>query len=98
MQITKLERELSEYVSEWIDARWQKCFLNHISIRRDRRTGIYRLKEGDELFNYLDSVMGNLEDHLDIDKRTAPDSFKVFFCQLIYHVSALFQFVFGHIL
>lgn len=45
-----------------------KMFLNHISIHRDRRTGIYRLKEGDELFNYLDSVMGNLEEHLDIDK------------------------------
>ncbi len=29
MQIQKLENELSEYVSEWIDARWQEwnCFL-----------------------------------------------------------------------
>ena len=36
MQITKLERKLSEYVSEWIDARWQKWSLNYEAIRRDR--------------------------------------------------------------
>lgn len=68
MQIMKLERELSEFVSEWIDARWQKCFLNHISIRRDRRTGIYRLKQGEKLLDYLNSIMGNIEDHLGMDK------------------------------
>jgi len=64
----KLERELSEYVSEWIDARWQKWSLNYEAIRRDRRTGIYSLNQGGELLDYLDSIMGNLEDYLDIDK------------------------------
>lgn len=68
MQITKLERELSEYVSEWIDARWQKWSLNYEAIRRDRRTGIYSLNQGGELLDYLDSIMGNLEDYLGIDK------------------------------
>jgi len=68
MQIMKLERELSEYVSEWIDARWQKWSLNYEAIRRDRRTGIYSLNQGGELLDYLDSIMGNLEDYLDIDK------------------------------
>lgn len=68
MQIMKLERELSEYVSEWIDARWQKWSLNYEAIRRDRRTGIYGLKEGDELFNYLDSIMEHLNKYLRIDK------------------------------
>lgn len=68
MQIMKLERELSEFVSEWMDARWQKWFLNHISIRRDRRTGIYRLKQGEKLLDYLNSIMGNIEDHLGMDK------------------------------
>lgn len=68
MQITKLERELSEFVREWIDARWQKWSLNYDAIRRDRRTGIYSLNQGGKLLDYLDSIMGNLEDYLDMDK------------------------------
>ena len=68
MQITKLERELSEFVREWIDARWQKWSLNYKAIRRDRRTGIYSLNQGGKLLDYLDSIMGNLEDYLDMDK------------------------------
>lgn len=68
MQIKRLEIELSEYVSEWIDARWQKWSLNYEAIRRDRRTGIYSLNQGGELLDYLDSIMGNLEDYLGIDK------------------------------
>ena len=68
MQIMKLERELSEFVSEWIDARWQKWFLNYEAIRRDRRTGIYSLNQGGKLLDYLDSIMGNIEAHLGMDK------------------------------
>ena len=68
MQITKLERELSEFVREWIDARWQKWSLNYEAIRRDRRTGIYRLKQGEKLLDYLNSIMGIIEDHLGMDK------------------------------
>ena len=68
MQIKKLERELSEYVSEWIGARWQQWSLNYDAIRRDRRTGIYSLNQDGKLLDYLDSIMGNLEDHLGIDK------------------------------
>lgn len=68
MLITKLERELSEYVSEWIGARWQQWSLNYDAIRRDRRTGIYSLNQDGKLLDYLDSIMGNLEDHLGIDK------------------------------
>lgn len=68
MQIKKLERELSEFVREWIDARRQKWSLNYEAIRRDRRTGIYSLNQGGKLLDYLDSIMGNLEDYLDMDK------------------------------
>lgn len=68
MQITKLERELSEYVSEWLDARWQKWSLNYDAIRRDWRTGIYSLNQGGKLLDYLDSIMGNIEAHLGMDK------------------------------
>ena len=53
MQIKKLENELSEYVSEWLDARWQHWSYVYKSIHRDRRTGIYRLKQGEKLLDYL---------------------------------------------
>ena len=52
MQIKKLENELSEYVSEWLDARWQHWFFVYKSIHRDRRTGIYKLKQGEKLLDY----------------------------------------------
>ena len=68
MQIMKLERELSKFVREWIDARWQKWSLNHEAIRRDRRTGINSLNQGGKLLDYLDSIMGNIEAHLGMDK------------------------------
>ena len=68
MQIMKLERELSKFVREWIDARWQKWSLNYDAIRRDRRTGIYSLNQGGKLLDYLDSIMGNIEAHLGMDK------------------------------
>ena len=68
MQIKKLEKELSEYVSEWLDARWQHWSLVNTSIHRDRRTGIYRLKQGEKLLDYLNSIMGIIEGHLGMDK------------------------------
>ena len=68
MQIKKLENELSEYVSEWLDARWQHWSYVYKSIHRDRRTGIYSLNQGGKLLDYLDSIMSNLEDHLGMDK------------------------------
>jgi hypothetical protein len=68
MQIKRLEIELSEYVNEWLDARWQHWSLVNTSIHRDKRTGIYRLKQGEKLLDYLNSIMGIIEDHLGMDK------------------------------
>lgn len=68
MQIKRLENELSEYVSEWLDARWQHWSFVYTSIHRDRRSGIYRLKQGEKLLDYLNSIMGIIEDHLGMDK------------------------------
>ncbi len=68
MQIKRLENELSEYVNEWLDARWQHWSFVYASIHRDRRSGIYRLKQGEKLLDYLNSIMGNIEDHLGMDK------------------------------
>lgn len=68
MQIKRLENELSEYVSEWLDARWKHWSYVYNSIHRDRRTGIYRLKQGEKLLDYLNSIMGIIEEHLGMDK------------------------------
>ena len=68
MQITKLERELSEYVSEWLDARWQQWSLNFEAIGRDWRTNFINLNQGEHLFDYYDSIMEHLKEYLRIDK------------------------------
>lgn len=67
-RIKELENDLSEYISEWFDARWLQWNLIHKAIHRDRRTGIYRLKQGEKLLDYLNSIIGNIEDHLGMDK------------------------------
>ena len=68
MQRTKLERELSEYVSEWLDARWQKWSLNYDAIRRDWRTNFINLNQGEHLYYYYDSIIEHLKEYLSIDK------------------------------
>ena len=68
MQITKLERELSEYVSEWLDARWQKWSLNYDAISRDWRTNFINLNQGEHLYYYYDSIIEHLKEYLSIDK------------------------------
>lgn len=77
MRMKDLENDLSVYVSEWMDARWQHWNFIHTSIHRDRRTGIYRLKQGERLLDYLNSIMGNIEDHLGMEKgqRLIPSNF-----------------------
>ena len=68
MQITKLERELSEYISEWIDARWQQWSLNYEAISRDWRTNFINLNQGEHLYDYYDSIIEHLKEYLRIDK------------------------------
>lgn len=68
MKIKELENELSEYISEWIDARWQEWNNFKIATSCEKRTGIYRLRHGEKLLDYLNSIMGNVEDHLGMSK------------------------------
>lgn len=77
MRIKELENELSEYVSEWVNARWKEWNNFYITTSRDRRTGIYRLKQGEKLLDYLNSIMGIIEDHLGMEKvqRLIPSKF-----------------------
>lgn len=67
-RIKEHENELSEYVGEWFDARWQEWDNFYIATSRANRTGIYGLEQGTNLLDYLDSIMGNIEDHLGMCK------------------------------
>ena len=61
--IVEKERELSEYIEEWISARYEEWYYIYTAINRDRQTGIYRLKLGDQLLQLLYDIIGNIEEH-----------------------------------
>lgn len=66
--IVEKERELSEYLEEWISARYKDWSMFYHSANQDKRNGVYRLKSGDRLMDLLDDIMGNIEEHFDLEK------------------------------
>ena len=65
--IVEKERELSEYLEEWISTRYSEWHFIYQAVNRDRLTGIYRLKSGDSLLQLFYDIIGNIEDHLLVD-------------------------------
>lgn len=61
--ITEKEREISEYLEEWIASRYEQWNGIYNDINRDRRTGIYQLKSGSQLLQLLHDIFGNIEEH-----------------------------------
>ena len=66
--IVEKERELSEYLEEWIAARYEEWNDFYRAVNRDRHTGIYRLESGSDLLQLLYDIIGNIEDHLLVGK------------------------------
>lgn len=66
--IVEKERELSLYLEEWASARYGEWNDFYRSTNRDRHTGIYRLKCGNELLQLLYDIIGNTEDHFFVEK------------------------------
>lgn len=66
--IVEKERELSNYLEEWFAARFREWNETYTNIYRDRRTGIYRLKSGNELLQLLTNIIENLNDHFSIEE------------------------------
>ena len=62
--IIEKERDLSEYLEEWINARFEKWNDIYRAVCRDRHTGIYQLISGDELLQLLYDIISNMEEHL----------------------------------
>ncbi|MCR5533529.1 MAG: PD-(D/E)XK nuclease domain-containing protein [Paludibacteraceae bacterium] len=58
------DEQLCAYVEKWFAARYDKWTTIYRYIRMDRVNGIYRLPDGRELLDALDSLMGNFEEHL----------------------------------
>ena len=46
------EKELNDYIREWIDARYSDWSTFYHDVQINKRSGIYLLKEGGELFDY----------------------------------------------
>lgn len=66
-KIVEKERELSMYLEEWVSARYTDWDMFYHSTCQTRRTGIYLLKSGTELMDFLNDIMGNIEDHFSYD-------------------------------
>lgn len=66
--ILEKERELSLYLEEWVNARFREWNDIYSYIYRDRCTGIYLLKSGDQLLQLLEDIIGNIGEHLIIEE------------------------------
>lgn len=64
MKTVDKEKELNDYIREWIDARYSDWSTFYHDVQINKRSGIYQLKEGGELFDYLFNIVANIEEHL----------------------------------
>lgn len=65
--IVEKEKELSSYLEEWIDSRYEEWHDIYQATNRDRQYGIYRLKSGSELHQLFYDIIGNIGEHLCVD-------------------------------
>lgn len=64
MDTINKEKEINEYFEEWLSSRlpeWDSFFYD---VMRNRRNGAYLLKDGEKICDLLNSIQGNLEEHL----------------------------------
>lgn len=64
MNILKLEKELSLYLKDWIDYRWEVWSLFYHELNLSKRQVLYPLKYGYQLMDLVDNITGNIEEHL----------------------------------
>ena len=64
MKTVDKEKELNDYIREWIDARYYDWSTFYHDVQINKRSGIYQLKKGGELFDYLSNIVANIEEHL----------------------------------
>ena len=68
MKTVDKEKELNDYIREWIDARYSVWRTFYQDVQINKRSGIYLLKNGTKLFDYLCNIITNIENHLIVEK------------------------------
>lgn len=64
MNTVDKEKELNNYIREWIDVRYCDWRTFYHDVQINKRSGIYLLKRGCELFDFLSNIISNIEEHL----------------------------------
>ena len=57
MKTVDKEKELNDYIREWIDARYSVWRTFYQDVQINKRSGIYLLKNGIKLFDYLCNII-----------------------------------------
>lgn len=60
MNTVDKEKELNDYIREWIDARYCDWCAFYHDVQINKRSGIYLLNEGGGLFDYLSNIVANI--------------------------------------
>lgn len=58
------EKEINAYLEEWLSSRFPEWDSFYHDVMRNRRNGAYLLKDGEKICDLLNSIQGNLEEHL----------------------------------
>lgn len=64
MDTTVKEKEINVYLEEWLSSRFPEWDSFYHDVMRNRRNGAYLLKDGEKICDLLNSIQGNLEEHL----------------------------------
>ena len=97
MSTQKIETEVSTYISDWVNSRYSDWFAFYQDVSRNRRNGIYLLKHGTSLCDFLYSIIGNIEDHLCVehDQCLIPAKFSSIE-QLLQFISRFNEYIAAH--
>jgi hypothetical protein len=56
-------KKIEKYLYDFFSSRFQDIDIFYRSTQRDRQYGIYRLKQGDKLMDFIISIHANIEEH-----------------------------------
>lgn len=58
------ENEINAYLEEWLISRFSEWNSFYFDVMRNKKNGVYQLKDGEKICNLLNSIQGNVEEHL----------------------------------
>lgn len=54
------ENEINAYLEEWLISRFSEWNSFYFDVMRNKKNGVYQLKDGEKICNLLNSIQGNL--------------------------------------